>query len=82
MCSNGLALSSALSVSGLCTSDTVCPVFASDSACLRFAGGDEVDRAELIVGAPAAPVLHLLEQPIELLGVDRRSIAGRRGVPG
>ncbi len=38
VCSNGLALSSALSVSGLCTSDTVCPVFASDSACFRFAG--------------------------------------------
>ena len=77
VCSNGLALSSALSVSGLCTSDTVCPVFASDSACLRFAGGDEVDRSELIVGAPSAPVLHLLEQPIELLRVDRRSIPGR-----
>ena len=38
VCSNGLVLSSALSVSGLWTSDTVCPVFASDNACFRFAG--------------------------------------------
>ena len=37
VCSNGLLLSSALSVSGLCASDTVSPLFTSASACLRFA---------------------------------------------
>ena len=46
------------------------------NACLRLASVMRFTDAELILRAPAAPVLHLLEQPIELLGVDRRP--GRR----
>ena len=38
VCSNGLALSSAFSVSSVWASDTVSPVFASAIACLRVAG--------------------------------------------
>ena len=37
VCSNGLALSGAASVSGLWASDTVSPVFTSAAACFRFA---------------------------------------------
>ena len=40
---------------------------------LSLRRGDQVDRAELIVCAPAAPVLHLLEQRVELGGVARRT---------
>ena len=35
--------------------------------------GDQVRRAELIVGSPASPVLHLVEHLIELLGVARKA---------
>ncbi len=48
----------------------------SDAACFRLAGRDEVERAELVVRAPASPVLHLLEVGVEVGVRDR--IAGRR----
>ena len=38
VCSNGLLLSSAFSVSSVCASDTVSPLLTSATACLRFAG--------------------------------------------
>ena len=73
-----LGLSGAASVSGWWASDTLMPCLRrAPAACLPLRFGDQVRRAELIVRAPAAPVLHLLEHLVELLGVLREA-GGRR----
>ena len=49
------------------------PFFASAIACRRLASVIEIGGAELIVLAPASPVLHLVEHLIELFGVAREA---------
>ena len=51
--------------------------FCGGEGLFPFNVGDEVGGAELVVGAPTAPILHLIKELIEFFGIVRE--AGRRG---